>query len=115
MLDDLFEKSKHKRHHSDHHTYYKHHDSYSRDAYHHGSHGHSDMLLNMARKLLHNKTVLIGIGLLIVIICAVCIWLISIILPYMGQILSMLEKQGIKGVMEMIMPLLHQIWEGSGK
>jgi hypothetical protein len=113
MLDELFEE-KHKRR-PDHYGYGNPQVGYSRDSYDHDDHGHYNIWLNMAKKILRNKVLLIGVGLLVVIICAFAIWLISAILPYLGQIPAMFEKQGIKGVVDMIMPFLQKIWEGTGK
>ncbi len=109
MLDDLFEGSKHKRH-SDHYGHDHHHAGYGDE-----SHGHYNPLLNLARKLLRNKAILAGIVLTILIIGAVGIWLIVTLLPYLGQVISMAEKQGIKGILEAITPFLQKIWEGTGK
>ena len=71
--------------------------------------------LNLAQKLLRNKAILAGIVLTILIIGAVGIWLIVTLLPYLGQVISMAEKQGIKGILETITPFLQKIWEGAGK
>jgi hypothetical protein len=109
MLDDLFGGSKHKRH-SGHYG-----DDRHRNGYGDEMRGHYNPLLELARKLLRNKVIIAGIVLTILIICAVGIWLIVTLLPYLGQVISMLEKQGLKGIMEVITPLLQKIWEGAGK
>jgi hypothetical protein len=109
MLDDLFEGSKHNRHS----------DNYGRTrnpaGYGDERDGHYNPLLNLVQKLLRNKVLLAGIVLTILIIGAVGIWLIVTLLPYLGQIISMAEKQGIKGILEGITPFLQKIWEGTGK
>jgi hypothetical protein len=109
MFDDLLEGSKHKRR-SDHYGYGRHYTGYGDE-----SHGHYNPLLNLARKLLRNKAILAGIVLTILIIGAVGIWLVVTLLPYLGQVISMAEKQGLKGILETITPLLQKIWEGGGK
>jgi hypothetical protein len=109
MLDDLFERSKHNRH-SDHYGYDRHPNGYGDERY-----VHYNPLLNLAQKLLRNKVILAGIVLTILIIVAVGIWLIVTLLPYLGQVISTAEKQGIKGVLEAITPFLQKIWEGTGK
>jgi hypothetical protein len=109
MLDDLFEGSKHNRH-SD---QYGH--DHRRAGYGDERHGHYNPLLNLAQKLLRNKAILAGIVLTILIIVAVGIWLIVALLPYLGQVISMAEKQGLKGILETITPFLQKIWEGAGK
>jgi hypothetical protein len=109
MLDDLFGGSKHKRH-SGHYGNDRHHNGYGDER-----RGHYNPLLGLAQKLLRNKVIIAGIVLTLLIICAVGIWLIVTLLPYLGQVISMLEKQGLKGIMEAITPLLQKIWEGAGK
>lgn len=109
MLDDLFEGSKHRRH-SGHYGDDRHHAGYGDER-----RGHYNPLLKLAQKLLHNKAILAGIVLTILMICAVGIWLIVTLLPYLGQVISMVEKQGLKGILETITPLLQKIWEGAGK
>jgi len=108
MFEDLFEGSKHNRH-SDKYG----HDHHAKYGY--EGRGHYNPLLNLAQKLLRNKAILAGIVLTILIIGAVGIWLIVTLLPYLGQVITMAEKQGIKGIMETITPLLQKIWEGTGK
>jgi hypothetical protein len=49
------------------------------------------------------------------IVGAVGIWLIITLLPYLGQVISMAKKQGLKGILETITPFLQKIWEGTGK
>jgi hypothetical protein len=109
MLDDLFEGSKHNRHS----------DRYERDHRHAGygdeKNVHYNPLLDLVKKLLRNKAILAGIVLTIMIIGAVGIWLIVTILLYLGQVISIADKQGIKGIMETITPFLQKIWEGAGK
>ncbi len=109
MLDDLFERSKHNRH-SDHYGHDRHPAGYRDER-----HRHYNPLLNLAQKLLRNKAILAGIVLTILIIGAVGIWLIVTLLPYLGQVISMAEKQGIKGILETITSFLQKIWEGAGK
>jgi hypothetical protein len=109
MLDDIFEGSKHSRRS----------DRYGHDHRHAGDgddrYGHYNPMLNLAQKLLRNKAILAGIVLTILMIGAVGIWLIVTLLPYLGQVISMAEKQGIKGILEAITPFLQKIWEGAGK
>jgi hypothetical protein len=109
MLDDLFERSKHNRH-SDHYGRDQYHNRYGDEKY-----VHYNPLLDLVKKLLRNKAILAGIVLTMLIIAAVGMWLIATILPYLGQVISMADAQGMKGILEAIKPLLQKIWEGSGK
>ena len=113
MLDDLFEGSKHKRY-SDH---YRDDNRYA--DYGHERRGHYNPLLELAQKLFHNKAILAVLIVMILVFGAIGIWLIVALLPYLGQVITkagkMLEQEGIKGILETIMPLLQKIWEGAGK
>jgi len=109
MLDDLFERSKHNRH-SDHYGRDQYHNRYGDEKY-----VHYNPLLDLVKKLLRNKAILAGIVLTILIIGAVGIWLIAAILPYLGQVISMADAQGMKGILEGITSFLQKILEGSGK
>jgi hypothetical protein len=109
MLDDFVEGSKRSRP-SDHDGYDHRRAGYGDDRY-----GHYNPLLNLAQRLLRNKAILAGIVLTLLIIGAVGIWLIVTILPYLGQVISGVDKQGIKGILETITPFLQKIWEGAGK
>jgi hypothetical protein len=109
MIDDLFKKLKHNRH-SGHYGHDNHHAGHGYER-----HGHYNLLLDLAQKILRNKAILTGIVVTILIIGAVGIWLIVTLLPYLGQAVSMVEKQGIKGILDAITPFLQKIWEGSGK
>lgn len=113
MLDDLFERSKHGKH--DHHSTSDHRHPGYRD----GRYGHYNPLWDLAQRILHNKAILIAIIAVLLIFGALGIWLIVTLMPYLGQFITagakVLEQQGIKGILETIMPLLQKIWEGAGK
>ena len=109
MLDDLFEGSKHNRHSN----------RYGQDHRHAGygdeRNVHYNPLLDLAKKLLRNKAILAGIVLTILMIGAAGIWLIVTLFPYLGQVISIADKQGIKGIIETITPFLQKLWEGAGQ
>jgi hypothetical protein len=109
MLEDLFEGSKGNRR-SDHYGNDHRDVEYGDERY-----GHHNPLLNLAQKLLRNKAILAGIVFTILIIGAFVIWLIVTILPSLGQIISIANTQGIKGIQDAITPFLQKIWEGAGK
>jgi hypothetical protein len=81
---------------------------------HHG-HGGSAMYLDYARKILRNKKLLffliIAALLALIIAILIGIWLLSLVGPALG----LLEKNGIKGIVDALMPFLQKLWEGSGK
>jgi hypothetical protein len=102
---------------SDHYNKYGRDDNYDRSNHgyvHHGS-DHYMLYIEYAKKILKNKTLLmIAIAVLLFVI-VIGIWLISLLLPFLGQLLSVVEKNGIKGVIETISPYLLKLWEGAGK
>jgi hypothetical protein len=104
MLDDLFEGSKHNR--------YRDHSGHDdRRGYDHPYHP----LLNLAQKLMEHKLLLIGIAIIFLIVCAVGLWLLIKMLPTLGQLLGLVEKQDIKGVLDTIAPFLQKILGAEGK
>jgi hypothetical protein len=114
MLNDLFEESKHNRN-TGHYGHDNRHDKYGTDSYGNGGYGNYNPLLDLSQKILRNKMLLAAIVFIILVIGAVGVWIIIKMLPYLGQVVSMAEKQGIKGIQDMIMPFLQKIWEGAGK
>ena len=109
MLDDLFKESKH-GHHSGHFGHNHHPTGYG-----HENDDHYNLLMDLVQKLLRNKAILAGIVIAMLVVVALGIWLIVTILPYLGQVISMLEKQGLKGLIETVAPYAQKIWEGAGK
>jgi hypothetical protein len=124
MFDDLFEGSKHNRA-TGHYGSDKSRDKYQRESYNHdgyghdsygdGGYGHYNPLLNLAQKVLRNKVLLAVFVFIILAIGAIGVWIIMKMLPYLGDVMSIAEKQGIKGIMEVITPFLQKITEGAGK
>lgn len=87
-----------------------HHAKYRDDRY-----GHYRPLWDLAQRLLRNKVVLAGIAIAVLIVVALGIWLIAALLPYLVQAITLLEERGIKGILDMVEPLLLRIWEGTAK
>jgi hypothetical protein len=76
---------------------------------------HHLMYFEAAKKIFQNKTFLMIALACLLISLAVGIWLISLLMPLLGQLLSIVEKNGIKGIFEAISPYLLKLWEGAGK
>ena len=55
-----------------------------------------------------------GLVVMILLVGALGIWLVSLILPSLGQALTLLDERGSKGISGMIEPLLLRIGEGAG-
>lgn len=104
MIDDVYKAFKSGRYREGH--GYGHHDR---------SHKHHNILPYLAARLFRNKTLMTAVVLIFMALCAMGIWLLVALLPHVGQLLAILEKQGIKGILDAIAPYLKIIWEGSGK
>jgi hypothetical protein len=96
---------------SDGHHEHNHHNN----VYSHHGHGHYLMYYEYAKRILKNKTLLMVVLAFLLIILITGIWLISLLIPFLGQLLATVEKNGIKGAIETISPYLLKLWEGSGK
>ncbi|MDP2854281.1 MAG: hypothetical protein Q8O28_08560 [Smithellaceae bacterium] len=82
---------------------------------HHHRHGSRLVYFALAKKIFKNKTFLLLALALLLIALAVGIWLISLLIPFLGQLLTNIEKNGLKGIIEAISPYLLKLWEGAGK
>lgn len=99
-----------------------HYNRYRRDEHHyqsHHGHGHYLMYFEFAKKIFRNKTLLIISLAFLLFLLVIGIWLISLLLPLLGQFISAVDsavdKNGIKGAIETISPYLLKLWEGAGK
>jgi hypothetical protein len=72
------------------------------------------MYFEYAKKIFQNKTLLMLALAFLLILLVAGIWLMSLLLPLLGELLSIVEKNGIKGVIEAISPYLLKLWEGAG-
>jgi hypothetical protein len=73
------------------------------------------MYFELAKKIFQNKTLLMLALAVLLILLITGIWLISLLIPLLGQLLSIVEKNGLKGAIEAISPYLLKLWEGAGK
>jgi hypothetical protein len=104
---DRFGNDEHRRQSQQYHGYDRHGD--------YGHHGHYLMYLDWAKRIFQNKTWLMLALIIFLIAAAVGIWLLSLLIPLLGQLLAIAEKNGIKGAVEAISPYLLKLWEGAGK
>ena len=93
---------------------YNRHDGYDR-GHGYGHNSHYLMYLDLAKRIFQNKSWLVLALILLFIVLAVGIWLLSLLIPFLGQLLSVAEKNGIKGAVEVISPYLLKLWDGAGK
>lgn len=100
---------------SDHFDNHRNNEHYHYHSYGHHGHDRYLMYLEYAKRIFKNKTFLMIALAIFLIILIVGIWLISLVLPLLGQLLSLVEKNGIRSAFEAISPYLLKLWEGSGK
>jgi hypothetical protein len=102
-LDDLF---KHKYHHNSSHN-------------HHGGHHHSHFKLELLRSVLrylpHKKTLLVGALIICIVIFITGIALLWAIFPLITQAVGYVEANGIKSIVDTILPYVEKLWKGAGK
>lgn len=99
------------------HSYKHEHDGHAGDrhySYHHDHHGKT-MLFCYGKKLLSNKK-LLGIVVAVVFVALALaimagIWLLS----QLGPVLGYVEKTGLKGAVDALLPIIQKLWEGLGK
>jgi hypothetical protein len=125
-LDDLFKnihRNKHAKHydnHDRHHGSYDHHnDHYYRQGdhnYYRGHHGHNkaDMILSVLRSLPHKKAIIIGLIIALLLILIIGIALLWAIFPLITQAVGYVEANGIKSLVDGLLPYLEKLWKGNG-
>lgn len=105
--------------HSDSHRHHSHKTHYNEQTWgrpHEGHRraGHDDYPMKGAvlQQLLHNKTLLMLLGLLAL---GVMVILLGYLLPLLPRLFGFLETNGLKGVVDQSLPFLMKIWGGTGR
>jgi hypothetical protein len=93
---------------------YEHHDKYHSDDNRYRSNDHQGLeyLRPIIEKTLQNKPLLIVLSLAAVGLIITCIVLLFFLLPIIGQTFGYVDKNGLKGVIDIIMPVLDKLWKG---
>lgn len=112
---------------SDHHNDYgNHHKRYSAYGHHYESHGKhhfaglaSKVARELSGKLFQNKRLaLLSIIVLLTVAAVFLIFgvmLVVTLIKLCGPLISDIEKNGLKGVVDSVLKIITRIWEGSGK
>jgi hypothetical protein len=82
---------------------------------HHHRHGSHLVYFELAKRIFKNKIFLFMALALLLMVLAVGIWLIAMLIPFLGQLLTVIENNGLKGIIEAISTYLLKLWEGAGK
>lgn len=81
--------------------------------------GHHDDLMNYfescARSILHNKLLMILLALALVLVLVIAIVLIVLFYPFLVKLWGFLLDNGLKGIIDLVQPILNLIWQGQGK
>jgi hypothetical protein len=122
FLDDLLDrKQSYGRRHSQYHDSEHHHSDLNRGNRRHDVDGHHDynidslrQYLPLIKKIIANKplllTIAIGGGLLLIAAAA----LLVALLPTVSPAFDYVNKHGIRGIIETLMPFVNRIWNGQG-
>jgi hypothetical protein len=124
MLDDLFEllgNRKRRYGHGD--DYGNKHDHYPHGDVHDGNspgyqHKYNYKVFNpglMLVRVLQNKQLLIVLSIAAIILLIGFVAAIIMAMPILYQMFALLEKNGIKGIIDSALPIINKLWEGSGK
>lgn len=105
-LDDLFKRRG--QHHNDHGHYGTRHD-------HHGHHGSLEQYLHLFERLKNNRKLLKALVVIAVVMAILVIAAGVMLIPLVVKIWGVVQKGGIKGLIETARPLLDLLWNGSGK
>jgi hypothetical protein len=128
-LDNLIKKNHHhKTSHHDHdeHHYEGPHDRYDHNDdhnfrnggyhYHGGHHGHFklELVRSMIKSLPHKKALLAGALIIFIIMIITGIALLWAVSPLITQAVGYAEANGIKGIVDSVLPYVDKLWKGNG-
>ncbi len=127
-LDDLMKNKHHGKfshHHNDEHDHEGYHDRYDHHDDHifrhmdygHGGHHHSnyklELISSILRSLPHKKALLAGAAIVFLVIIIVGIVLLWAMFPLITQAVGYVEENGIKGIVDGVLPYLDKLWQGN--
>ena len=131
MSDDFFSFTDHERrgkyrseHDSDNNRsnhYHDNHDHHDSDRYreNRGHHGHDgfdmDRLMPIIEKITHNKTLLLLLAVGALAVLAACVVLTIVFFPVILRIVDYVFGGGVKGILDLIQPILGVLGAGEGK
>ena len=119
-LDDLFKHRDHDRH--SHHSHGRHdHDDHDYEhekfpyyrKHHHGLHK-LDMARSIYNSLPHKKALLAGAVILVALVLIIGIVVLWAMFPLAIKVVEYVEVNGIKGLVDSVLPFIQKLWEGSG-
>jgi hypothetical protein len=111
FLEDLFDRNRHRRTSRD--DYHDNRNQYDDREYEDDRHGFEN-LQPIITKILHNKPLLIGLAIGAGLLLLLLIGALFLLLPVIAKALGYVNQNGIKGVIEIILPILDRLWRGQG-
>jgi len=92
------------------------HDEYGRgDRRHDIHHDDSDpleMVGSFARSIMHSKPLMIILALGLVVVSVITVILIVLFYPFLLKVWHFFVNNGLKGILDLIQPILSLIWQG---
>jgi hypothetical protein len=128
-LDDLIKKNYHRRtshhdhdehHHEGPHDRYEPYDdhSYRQGDYRYqgGHHGHFklELIRSIIKSLPHKKALLAGVLIIGIIVIITGVALLLALFPLITQALGYVEANGIKSIVDGVLPYVDKLWKGNG-
>jgi hypothetical protein len=126
ILRSLKGRSGHRNHYDQNTHYGNHHESYSAYGHHyesHGKHHFVSLACKIARELSgkifqNRRLALLALIVLLTVVAVfliIGVWLVVTLVNLCGPLISDIEKNGLKGVVDTALKIITRIWEGSGK
>jgi hypothetical protein len=85
-------------------------------GHHHDSHYFGpDLVRSALNRLVRNKTLLVILAGIVLLITVASIALVVALLPLFSKGWAYISQNGLKGVFDFILPLINRLWEGGGK
>jgi hypothetical protein len=66
-------------------------------------------------RIIHNRTLLIGLVMVLFLIIIAVVALVIALLPLFYKFITYVNQNGIKGIIDFLMPFINRLWEGGGK
>jgi hypothetical protein len=106
-LDDLINQKYH------HKTSHNHHDEHGYEDHHRG-HFKFELIRSIIKSLSHKKVLLAGALIICTIMIITGIALLWALFPLITKTVGYVETNGIKGVVDSILPFVDKLWKGNG-
>lgn len=104
-FEDTFKRKADHRHHNDH-GYYRDH-----RQHHDSNHGGMDVIRPTLIRIFHNKTLLVVVGAILVLVIIAVVALVGALLPLASKFIGSIDQNGLKGALDTLLPIIKKLWE----